>query len=335
MSYVSQSEPAFDFFLDPTTPADVKPIALFPWFRRVFGTADDLLRSPFDLDGEKPQCYTLHATTIEIESPPFSPEEVSKLVKEKSRPSDPDWLRVYKIAPDTIAKTYWSTDEAISEALNLSMITTMTTIPVPKVQEIAVNPKTAMTYLVMEYIDGQTLDSCWDRLTLLSKLRIAWTLRSYVAQLRRLQRTVPGTLNGSSCTGPLFTEYGAGPFASYDEMTAWFNHKLDVSQRMKQAPLNAPRFDNLWPLVFTHWDLCPRNVLLARDGKVYVLDWQRSGFYPAWFEYVGMLSDEHFKSRLWDFLIPWISHTVFPWTRKRILTYGRNIGWALHVGPLM
>ncbi|KAG0706506.1 hypothetical protein DFH29DRAFT_154246 [Suillus ampliporus] len=187
----------------------------------------------------------------------------------------------------------------------------------------------------MEYIDGQTLDICWNSLTLLSKLRIAWTLRSYVTQLRRLRRTVPGTLNGILCTGRHFTDYGAGPFASYDDMTAWFNHKLDVSQRMKQAPLDAPRFDSSWPLVFVHQDLCPRNILLARDGKLYVLDWHRSGFYPAWFEYASMRSDLHFKSRLWDFLIPFISHTISIRTRQLVAEYQRNIGWALSIGAFM
>ncbi|KAG2042493.1 hypothetical protein BDR03DRAFT_561130 [Suillus americanus] len=113
---------------------------------------------------------------------------------------------------------------------------------------------------------------------LFSKLRIAWTLRSYVSQLRRLRRTVSGTLNGALCMRLLFTDYGAGPFVSYDDLMAWFNHKLDVSQR---TPLDAPRFDNSWPVVFTHRDLCPRNILLGRDGKLHLLDWRRSGFLPC------------------------------------------------------
>lgn len=242
------------------------------------------------------------------------------------------WIRVHRIAPDTIAKVHLDAHEAITEAINLSMLRGMTTIPVPQVRQVVVNAS-SNTYIIMEYVDGETLASCWHRLSLLSKLRIAWTLRGYVGQLRRLRRSVPGTLDGAACTGLLFTDYGAGPFTSYDEMTAWFNHKLDVSQRMKHAPPDAPRFDNSWPLVFTHQDLCPRNIMLARDGKVYMVDWEGSGFYPSWFEYVGMRSDVHFKSRLWDILIPWISHSVC--TRKRIDEYWRNIVWAVKVGVAM
>ncbi|KAG1808449.1 uncharacterized protein BJ212DRAFT_1280898, partial [Suillus subaureus] len=157
-------------------------------------------------------------------------------------------------------------------------------------------------HLVVEYLDGRALDSCWNSITLFSKLHIAWTLRSYVAQLRCLRRTVPGTLDGSLCTVPLFADYGGGPFISYDDLTTWFNHKLDVSQRMKKAPLDTP------PVVFTHQDLCPRNILLGRDGKLYLLDWHRSGFFPAWFEYAAMVSNQHFESLLWDILVPWVSH---------------------------
>jgi aminoglycoside phosphotransferase (APT) family kinase protein len=219
------------------------------------------------------------------------------------------WVGVYKVSPDTMVKPHIHAHEAITEALNLSMLRTMTTIPVPEVRQVVVNASSTATYLVMEYIDGETLASCWHRLSLLSKLRIAWTLRGYVGQLRRLRRAVPGTLDGAQCTGPLFTDYGAGPFAAYDELTTWLNHKLHVSQRMKHAPLDAPLFDNSWPLVFTHQDLCPRNIILGHDGKVYLLDWETSGFYPAWFEYVGMRSDEHFNSSSWSLLIPWISHS--------------------------
>lgn len=357
-SQLPKFEPPPGFYQNPNLtrfqPVDMaasaaKPVVLFPhfnlllrppprqfsyrrWFTWVFCTNDNSLPSIFDVDGKKQQCYSLHTTT-NVEPSRFSPEEISTLVRLVS--SDLSEIMVYKIAADTIVKAHVSADEAITEALNLSMIRTMTTIPVPEVREVVVNAGTAVNYLVMKYLDGRTLDSCWNSITLFSKLRIAWTLRSYVAQLRRLRRTIPGTINGTVCTGLLFTDFGAGPFESYDDLTAWFNHKLDVSQRMKKAPLDAPRFDNSWPVVFTHQDLCPRNILLGHDGKLYVLDWHRSGFYPAWFEYAGMVFDQHFKSPLWNLLVPWISHTIFIRTRNRIAEYMRNIAWALTIGALM
>ncbi|KAF9240404.1 hypothetical protein BU15DRAFT_61421 [Melanogaster broomeanus] len=153
-----------------------------------------------------------------MESPPFPPEELPGLVLAQSKPSDSCSLWVYKISPDTIVK----------------------------VRQVAVHPRGTSGYLIMEYIDGETLKSAWDRLTLFSKLYIA----------------------------------------------------LDATQ-----------------LCLPSYVTCG-----GRDGKLYILDWQESGFYPAWFEYVGMRSDKHFSSRLWDLLVPWISHTVFPLARTRTKT---------------
>jgi aminoglycoside phosphotransferase (APT) family kinase protein len=62
-------------------------------------------------------------------------------------------------------------EEAITEALNLSMLKSMTTIPVPDARQVILTA--TKSYLVMVYIEGQTLDSCWDSMTPPSKLRVA------------------------------------------------------------------------------------------------------------------------------------------------------------------
>lgn len=46
-------------------------------------------------------------------------------------------------------------------------------------------------------------------------------------------------------TRPVFIDHGAGFVVSYDEMMEWFNLKLDM------VPLDAPRLDNSWSMVFT------------------------------------------------------------------------------------
>jgi len=39
------------------------------------------------------------------------------------------------------------------------------------------------------------------------------------------------------------------------------------------------------PLVFSHGDIYLSNLILGDDGKLYMIDWQCSGFYPEWYEY--------------------------------------------------
>ena len=227
------------------------------------------------------------------------------LVKREEKNRDWDEFRtVYRTGDGAVVKKIYDPEAALSEALNMVMIRSVTSIPVPELRRVVVDGST--TYLVMECIEGDSLKVCWPRLSLWSRLSVAWTLRGYVAQLRRLRRSVPGTLQGGRCSGPLFTEDGADPFQSYDDMIAWFNHKLDVSQRMKKAPTNAPRFDSCSPLVFTHQDLCPRNVMLAHDGTVYLIDWEHAGFYPEWFEYATMLRQINLP-KSWRWIVPLVT----------------------------
>ncbi|KAG1842511.1 hypothetical protein DFJ58DRAFT_646186, partial [Suillus subalutaceus] len=88
---------------------------------------------------------------------------------------------VRKVDPDTMVKVHLYAHEVIVEALNLSMLRTVTNIPVPEVRQVVVN--SSNTYLVMEYIDSETLASCWGCLALIAKLRTAWTLGGYIGQV--------------------------------------------------------------------------------------------------------------------------------------------------------
>ena len=43
------------------------------------------------------------------------------------------------------------------------------------------------------------------------------------------------------------------------------------------------------PLVLTHLELLPSNIILGDDSRVYVTDWRDTGFYPQWFQRAAML----------------------------------------------
>ena len=63
-------------------------------------------------------------------------------------------------------------------------------------------------------------------------------------------------------------------------MSAWFGRKLIVSHKLKRAAPNAAPFDSSLPLVFTHFDLSPRNLILDEGNRLWVIDFEFSGFYP-------------------------------------------------------
>ena len=62
-----------------------------------------------------------------------------------------------------------------------------------------------------------------------------------------------------------------------------------ASRGYAPAPGCQPLDESLFtPLVFTHNDLNMRNILLDDDKRLWIVDWGFSGFFPTWFEYLGM-----------------------------------------------
>ena len=70
-----------------------------------------------------------------------------------------------------------------------------------------------------------------------------------------------------------------------------------------------------------------RNILVGDDGRLHLVDWGMSGFYPAWFEYVNWrywlwqgfsreAAELERNDRLWNLLIPFIAHGPYFWQER-------------------
>jgi hypothetical protein len=153
----------------------------------------------------------------------------------------------------------------------------------------------------MEYVKGKELAGIWTSLSLWRKFWIAWTLRGYIRQLRKIRldhSPTPGPLGDSpqECEGFQFGQKPRGPFKDYAAMATYFDRLLDIAKRYTHpvimpkpaAPPDAQPFDDSQPLVFSHHDLSMRNIILGVDGRVWLIDWGWSGFYPPWFEYLAI-----------------------------------------------
>jgi hypothetical protein len=62
--------------------------------------------------------------------------------------------------------------------------------------------------------------------------------------------------------------------------------------------------------VLTHHDLAPRNLMVDLNGKLWLLDWEYSGFYPIYFEYAAMQNFEIPRTWNWFDRLRW---TLFCW----------------------
>ena len=117
------------------------------------------------------------------------------------------------------------------------MVFTQTTIPVPRVRRV-IDARSyeewAVDYvIVMDYVHGRTLDGLWDSMSLIQKLWVAIMLRRYVRQLQRIEASPTTPPGFPSSTGPLKSPspvFGQvrperGPFASYEELVAFFKER--------------------------------------------------------------------------------------------------------------
>jgi aminoglycoside phosphotransferase (APT) family kinase protein len=75
-------------------------------------------------------------------------------------------------------------------------------------------------------------------------------------------------------------------------------------------------------LVFTHHDLAPRNIILEKGtGLLCLVDWDEAGYYPRYFEYVGMRNFSIPVSWGWFAKLRW---TLFAWIATGWRWYGKE-----------
>ncbi|CAG8903075.1 unnamed protein product [Penicillium egyptiacum] len=185
-----------------------------------------------------------------------------------------------------------------SEAKMLSLIASRASIRVPRVhRSFQVKDDTqyfgTSGYIVMDFIQGQHLDECWDGLSLSTQGKIASQIAEMIKEMQSIVLLQPGPIGGGPCRGRFFTDYSAGPFMDTAEMEAWFNHKLDICKSVHQAPKDTPPF-HFTKFVLTHHDISPRNLILDQHERVWLIDWAYSGAYPPVFESAALSTQPFF-----------------------------------------
>ena len=217
---------------------------------------------------------------------------------------------IYRVSPGTVAKRLlmYEDDGLPSETLTLDLVFENTTIPVPRARRSVRWEEWGIDFTVMDFVPGRQLRYVWPTLSLFAKLRIAFTIRSYIRQLRAIRHPralIPGPVaddqiaRDHQCymmTGPLGRL--RRPTPSYAAFSNWCNERHAISLKITPKFLKGypwGPFDDTLPLVLTHGDLNMRNILVGDDGRLYMLDWSSAGFYPPWFEYVNW----KYRNRAW------------------------------------
>ncbi|KAF4504035.1 hypothetical protein G6O67_008655 [Ophiocordyceps sinensis] len=161
-------------------------------------------------------------------------------------------------------------------------------IPAPSVHDVH-STSDGEGRIRMDYIQGQSLDKLWPDMCAIQRKDVARQLREIVERMRSV--APPPHLIGA-CDGTeirdtrLYFTYHSAP--CHDE--GGFNEFLLSSLYKHTPPLVREAFSRRLRanhrIVLSHCDLTPRNILV-KDGRVMgIVDWEDSGWYPEYWEYV-------------------------------------------------
>ncbi|KKZ60188.1 hypothetical protein EMCG_05110 [[Emmonsia] crescens] len=172
------------------------------------------------------------------------------------------------------------------EADILRFVAAHTTIPVPRVYDTKLESsrrEATTSYMVIEYMPGLRLDKAWVKLTESQRVATCHQLVEYLAQLQPLTSNRIEGLNGAPVHVGCFQSRWGGPFSTETE----FNNFMAKGDNV------TPRPTANHVIHFAHADLSPRNILVDENtGEITaIVDWERAGWYPEYWDVVRMITD--------------------------------------------
>ncbi|PGH05801.1 hypothetical protein GX51_02774 [Blastomyces parvus] len=211
-----------------------------------------------------------------------------------------EFVHVYRLGEHKVAKLCVPAQLMQAEAMRF--VRKHTSLPVPEVYDAYVDESSDSGVIIMDYVEGNVLRDVWDDLTGEQQSSITNQLKAYIEELRSLKGIFIGPVDGSLCYDPTFCvgeEESFGPFATEFE----FNEGLIKAMKLTQHNSwidHITKFVRALPthdVVFTHGDISPRNIIVRGDQVVAILDWEMSGFYPEYWEYIKALFYPDWQSK--------------------------------------
>lgn len=215
--------------------------------------------------------------------PAITSDKLSQLQRLSEAPG------LFKLDASTVLKTGQAT--RMAEAAAMRYIRENTSIPVPKVYDAYMRTdRPDCGAILMEFVEGDTLHDAWADLSCAQKDSIIMQLKGYYDQLCAIKGDFIGSLDGTYCEDQIFSNNrGAfGPFKTENEFREGCIAAMYRCRRDNWSETVAEFIRALPPseIVLTHNDLHPRNIIV-HDGKVVaIIDWELSGFYPEYWEYI-------------------------------------------------
>ncbi|POR34197.1 Uncharacterized protein TPAR_05618 [Tolypocladium paradoxum] len=196
--------------------------------------------------------------------------------------------KVLKINSNTVVKLGPNLD--ITEVDNIGFIHSHTTIPVPKI--LNVYEKDGCQYILMEFLDGEKLETVWPNLSPAEKGSICLELREYLRQMREIPP--PADFIGSVTGGPAVDRRSlgpikGGPFSCEEDFNKWQLAQMRENTPLLNQEIYSAMHRTDHSIVFSHGDLGFHNILVHNGRITAILDWEYSGWYPEHWDFCKSL----------------------------------------------
>ena len=204
-------------------------------------------------------------------------------------------------------------------------------LQVPEVIDHYADPATGNHVIVMEYIEGRSLDQAIDSYGPEEKKSIISQLQRFITTMRQELRTTKfiGSVDSTDVKDLLFVPALSGPFDSEKEFVDGLAGSLEARAEGSWIKLVTVLLNHLPDhgsnFVLTHGDINPRNILVRGSQIVAILDWGQAGYYPEYWESV--------KSCFWDLDLEFfhkaiVEEVLRPYPLElSVLLHARDIVW--------
>ncbi|KAJ5609273.1 Aminoglycoside phosphotransferase [Penicillium herquei] len=181
-------------------------------------------------------------------------------------------------------------DPPIYEAVTTTFVKENTSIPLPGIAKEWTDG--TRHFILVERVPGETLEKVWSKIPEEKREELAKETAEYLSQLRQFHSPKMQSVDRQPLHNAFL--FGGdpdslhGPFSMQDElwdaMVANFKDVPDEVAALWKERMPSPL---LWTLA--HADLTNCNIMV--DPETFkltaIIDWERSGYYPVWWEYAG------------------------------------------------
>lgn len=190
---------------------------------------------------------------------------------------------VVKIVPGLEDHTEYNTMEYLEQQA----------VEIPRPKPLGLLASNNTGYIFMSFIPGQTIRTVWSTLAVEQKLSIKNHLEEALAILRRIERPaggVLGAIGGGGCKDTRrHVRVSKQPIHNADGFRDFLFSNSHFGTSAYISLLQNLLVGRSEAIVFSHGDLRPENVIVQCNERgryviTGIIDWEKSGFYPEYFE---------------------------------------------------